>query len=77
MDDQYLVETKKKFIDEQMVKFWEFCNSSQAMFQERERWECENIADTDYENDTRVIADSIREYSTIFFNGLTEILKTM
>jgi len=78
MDEQYRLDIKKKVVDEQMAKFWEFCNSSQSLFHERERWECESCGDDAYyDNDNRVVANSIQEFSAIFLKNFTEALKAL
>ena len=74
MDEAAKLELKKKIIEEQMAKFWEFCNKCQSDSQERESWVSGN-GNGDYNNDTRVVADSIQEYSQIFLNGLTQMIE--
>ena len=78
MDEQYRLDIKKKVVDEQMAEFWKFCRESQQLFHEREKWERESCGDDAYyDNDSRVVANSIQEFSAIFLKNFTEALKTL
>ena len=64
MDEQYRLDIKKKVVDEQMAEFWKFCRESQQLFHDRDL-------------DSRVVANSIQEFSAIFLKNFTEALKTL
>lgn len=61
MDEAAKIALKKQIVDEQMKQFWDFCKFSQDRFNDGER----------------VIPDSVQEFSTVFFDGLEKVLKTI
>ena len=76
MDETAKLELKKKIVEEQMAKFWEFCHKAMEQYQEREDWERGDFSN-DYSNDGRVIPDSVQEFSSTFLSRLTEMLKAI
>ena len=63
MEETAKIELKRKIIEEQMAKFWDFCG---------------NVMKTYHRNDDdRVIPNSVQEFSSLFLNKLTEMLKAI
>lgn len=63
MDEAAKLALKKEIISEQMKQFWDFCKFSQERFP---------VTD-----DSRVIPNSVQEFSEIFFRGLETVLKNI
>lgn len=76
MDEQAKFEFKKKVIDEQMAKFWQFVEECEKRHQQREEWEY-NEDTFNYTNDGKVIAESVRLFSSQFLTSLTALVATL
>jgi len=63
MDETAKLELKRKIIEEQMAKFWDFCSKVMQTYHRND--------------DDRVIPNSVQEFSSLFLNKLTEMVKAI
>lgn len=61
MDEKEKIELKKQVLAEQMPHYWDFLSKSQER----------------YNDGTRVIPDSVQEFSEVFFEGLEKVLRAI
>lgn len=74
--EQAKLEFKKKVIDEQMVKFWQFVEECEKRHHQRDEWERDSDS-FNYSNDGKVIAESVRLFSSQFLTSLTALVATL
>jgi hypothetical protein len=64
MDKNDTIQIKKQIIDEQMAEFWKFCNGAMV------NYDC-------CSRSSKVIPDSVQEFSAIFLENLTKLVNSI
>jgi len=62
LDENSRLKFKTQIVQDQTSKFWDFCKYSQDHFND---------------GSSRVIPDSVQEFSQVFFEGLEKVLKSI